>query len=433
MKKVKTLLGYAAVFCKSAWGDRQNIEESLMWPEWLPDSCLGGLPPFTDDIQYDFYTRGTGSNELQDRDSSAVASVVGGYVVAFDGVSDYNIGVIGLTDWIIELDFYATSMTDNRIVCQTSGGTSEGGAISLYLNRLAIYDNGWKYLSLTLSLSTWYHVKLEYESNVLKTYIDGVLIDTRTLSNPITFDVNDVGVGARFSTAHYGNQFSGLMKDVIIKNIRGVELHNYRLNGHTINSINGVAATNNGVTFTLNNTDKLQSTQDALDKGYYELSTGEKVINPQYSPTGGKQHSGGKLHNLIDSYIIFPNAPIFDRSNTTSFNATARASAFYDSSAPTKFHISEIDYDTLQGYYEAAFKERNFARYMLDYCYKYYLDEIATYNTQKTGQDLTDVLAWANYRTNCPPSDCAQSIGGTTGTEFNLTGHLIPHCTICKS
>ena len=167
--------------------------------------------------------------------------------------------------------------------------------------------------------------------------------------------------------------------------------------------------TSSGVTFETVTTPNLPSTLKGVTEGYYENdTTGEQVINPQYAlPTGWTEHLGGKVHNLIDSFINFnPSGStaakfdIVDRSNATIFAQAARDSVFYDSTDRTTtsiFHISELDYDTMQTYYNTLYAERFFSGYKENYGNKDFIFVFLAYATQKIGADLTKVLKYIGY------------------------------------
>ena len=172
--------------------------------------------------------------------------------------------------------------------------------------------------------------------------------------------------------------------------------------------------TSSGVTFKTVTTPNLPSTLDGLNLGYYENdTTGEQLINKSLNvtgladTTGWTAHLGGKVHNLIDSFINFnPSGStaakfdIVDRSNATIFAQAARDSVFYDSTDRTTtsiFHISELDYDTMQTYYNTLYAERFFSGYKENYGNKDFIFVFLAYATQKTGAELTKVLKYIGY------------------------------------
>jgi hypothetical protein len=161
----------------------------------------------------------------------------------------------------------------------------------------------------------------------------------------------------------------------------------YYLNGHTIDSIGGLAATNSGVTFTM---DKAVSPLVALDNGYYLNTLNNQIIDPQYIQTTETLFEGGEFHNLIKSYIRFPLAGFFDRSNVTIWNDTARL-GYYDSLNPTDFHIDELNITTIDSYFNQSYKERFYQQFKESYCYKDFLNSLMLYATQKTLLDAIKV------------------------------------------
>jgi len=219
-------------------------------------------------------------------------------------------------------------------------------------------------------------------------------------------------------------------------------------NGHTYDSQTGNAIQQNGFLWQLVPTGSLTSTLEGLDRGYSDY-LGLQVINDSsdISQVVGTAHTGGQLHNLITSYITFPEVQIFDRSNGVEayetrvltaggtiedkqgliddltllggYNQTARDKGTYDtdyldrvlaaggvvedhdglitdlvalgyetnSTAPSRFLVSELNITTVDGYIVTGDKERFYQKIMQNYLAKDYISSLFAYETQKTGSD----------------------------------------------
>ena len=181
----------------------------------------------------------------------------------------------------------------------------------------------------------------------------------------------------------------------------------FHLNGHARNSIDGVAAVNNGVPFKTVTTPNLQSTLEGLNEGYYqEIATGKQVINPKYPlpVSGWKAVVGGGMHNRVSSYINMnptgsadPKFDIWNKSKTAVFKQLIRDSLNYFSGNPWLWNITELDYDYLLTVYEAAYVDKTFPAFKDSYAVKKFLSMILVYKTQKTGVDKTKVLNSIGY------------------------------------
>ncbi len=95
----------------------------------------------------------------------------------------------------------------------------------------------------------------------------------------------------------------------------------------------------------------------------------------------------------------------FDRSNATIWNATCRASAYYDSSNVKDFHVSELNQRTLMSYLNAGYKGKLFVKvqssnyqgnynFSIDDLDRRLLLEIFLCNTNKTGDDHKKALQY---------------------------------------
>jgi hypothetical protein len=104
-------------------------------------------------------------------------------------------------------------------------------------------------------------------------------------------------------------------------------------------------------------------------------------------------------HNLADSMIEFTGT-LFDRSSTTIYEDAARAATtYYDSLNPRRWHISEINRLLLDSWLKTDYKGRWFPHVSpnsVDEEERLYLDEIFSYGSNKSGNDLNRVLKYNN-------------------------------------
>lgn len=96
-------------------------------------------------------------------------------------------------------------------------------------------------------------------------------------------------------------------------------------------------------------------------------------------------------HNLANSLLEFGHAN-WDRSDVLLWNATCRASAYYDASNPRRWHISELNQITLISFAVAGNEGKNYVR-ISDNSFdrRHLLTELFSYSSNKTGTDLTAI------------------------------------------
>ena len=349
------------------------------------------LPPFAADLTFDFNKR----TDLTLVDSIAAdnASVVGGYVGVFDGASYIDTGIPSNT--ISKIEYYGSiGNAGIQFIGAGAGASDDGLYFGYYVDGfIAGYcDSANTSDRVTYNSEIILHT-LEINGNDLTYIANG---ETKTIARTTgSVTTNNFFIGARKRPTIDG-YVTGQAAYCKITHAGGVS--EWYFNGHSYNSIDGTEATWTGTETYARVTDYTPaSTLEALDSGYYEDVSGNQIVNPQYEQTTETLFAGGSFHNLIDSYIEFPVSDIFDRSNTTIYAQSARDSAFYDSNNPFLFHISELNYDTWNSYLNAAYQDRNFTGINTNYGTQLNIFEILSYATQKTGQDLIDVLDYIKY------------------------------------
>jgi len=154
-----------------------------------------------------------------------------------------------------------------------------------------------------------------------------------------------------------------------------------------------------------------ESNLHLLDKGYSIYSkTGQDDAYVPYTDEGlpndvsaflvpagyelNSNHEGlENYHNLTPTYI---NIPLWNRSNETIFNATART-GLYLITNPTWWHVSEINRDVISSYLNESYTGTLFPNLNLDSIHnRNYIKELFSYDTNKTGSDLIKVLLYTN-------------------------------------
>lgn len=99
--------------------------------------------------------------------------------------------------------------------------------------------------------------------------------------------------------------------------------------------------------------------------------------------------------NSIFCGVRFP-AGIMDRSDVTQFNATCRASAFYDAGDPTFWHMTELQYDTYKTYVNAD-QIKDFMKYDDSAVIgRHLLTEMISTTIPQTGADLIKAEGYVN-------------------------------------
>ena len=155
-----------------------------------------------------------------------------------------------------------------------------------------------------------------------------------------------------------------------------------------------------------------------LKKGYvrYDSVTDQKITDYIPNAVNGsevsittpsntikdKLYAGSELyHNLADSLLVFTGA-IFDRSNTTLLNSSARVTSiykngYYDAANPKRWHPSELNYLKNTFWFNAGYKESIFTKMGGGSLYgRNYIEQIISFSTNKSVADADKVLSYCN-------------------------------------
>nr|AKH47532.1 hypothetical protein [uncultured marine virus] len=341
-------------------------------------------------------------------------AVIGGKVAVFDG-SNY-----------LKMPIKLPNNTDSFFIeCRTNGVNTSpsveeylfGCYYSYSVSQIYIHNpTNFQRLGLRMVDSDGVTLNKSIE-NVAN--CDKIVLNVDRVSNKVTVHINNVEA-VNENVTFTGTFYNANADQINIgarnlganKMIGNYEYFNfndeyiYYLN-NLYDSISGGTLTNYGVTFEDTASFTPQSTTIGLTVGYYELSTGEQVVNPQFAlPVGATAIDGGTDHNMISSFIDFdPTASTdakldnFDRSNATIFNNTARAGADYDSSNPYRFHVDNItDPLVYCMFFNVGYKGKIFAKIIaaltgLVYKPTLYKEEL-NYSTDKKGDDEYKVMKY---------------------------------------
>lgn len=364
---------------------------------------LGGVP-FKSDLT--FYSKTREYTTLV-ADIGDDASVVGRVVGVLDGASSIEIDDSSFSEvqaFDITAYIYPKSLTGDQTIfsykLQAESGHRSGFSLRLYNNKLrllhmrsltsaSVYDS----TSNFLSINTWYKVRFVLDSGTIYFYVNDELSGQSDIVDGVIFYSNSVTYPPKTLIGSQQTQnIDGLFFNGDTSDLKFNGLFEYYLNGHAYDSITGIAATNNGVTFEY---DKTVSPLIGLENDYYLDGSGNQIINPKYAQTTETLFEGGSFHNLFGSFIRFPLGGFFDRSDTTIWNSNARDSIYYDSSNPTDFHIDELNQYTISSYLNVGYRGKFYnyfdANSIDD---RNFMKELMLYGTDKTGQDEIKVLTY---------------------------------------
>jgi len=544
------------------------------------------VPPLKSDLTFDWWDRESGTLVLDERVSGDDAAVVGGKVANITAGTYYTfpeVTMLSTDTWRLEI--YIVSTTNTNIANAFIGDNSNSNdLLAISTTQVRFRNTAGLLYTFNKSFLSGQYI-FEYDgTNILITYPDLNTVGSAAVGS-ITF--KDFGQG------YITNSWEGVLGCfTLYKN--GVKVNQFFNNGHAINSVDGAEATNNGVTFAPVTDYTPQSTQDALDLGYwqnkdwlrctasgntnleigdylaeyvftisqkslscsirynsdsiteftfgrsineiriidnnpigfkfksasdyldnisdyrikliididkslyiycdkldgngfelvpaatgsnptaiifsedisnidfdfltddrfkvhvdsefismdsfvdstgtYTIDQGEQVINKALNTTGlsnttgWTEHEGGAMHNLVNSYVCLnptgstdSKYDILDRINQT---AASTDSVYYDSTdriTRSTYHISELDYDVLQTFFEPSDQNKVFVGFNTNYGDKLENFEVFVYENQKTGDDLIKVLNYINY--NYLP-DGAEAVV-KDGEQVYLNGSLV--------
>ncbi len=129
---------------------------------------------------------------------------VGSSSIKFDGTGDY-LTVPASSDWDFgtgdfTIECWLRMSTVQYCTLYATGHTTSGGVgwfyedpdLRFYFENTSVLDT-----SVTLSADTWYHVALSRSGTTIRTFVDGVELDSATSSQDIDLTSNGVWIGAQ--------------------------------------------------------------------------------------------------------------------------------------------------------------------------------------------------------------------------------------------
>jgi hypothetical protein len=187
--------------------EQSVAKRAAIWPiaggdsYWANVSLLlhmdgsNGSTTFTDSSSNAITVTGYGNAQI-----STAQSKFGGASAYFDGNGDYLLTAsslapfqMGTGDFTVEAFIRpAESVASYRSLI----GLQSGDIDTLYIlsGQLTWYSSG--SAAGTIAVDTWYHVAVTRQGTSLRTFIDGVLVNTSTNSNDMTFGRLRVGTSA---------------------------------------------------------------------------------------------------------------------------------------------------------------------------------------------------------------------------------------------
>lgn len=237
---------------------------------------------------------------------------------------------------------------------------------------------------------------------------DGVtIVDAQAWNAAFLNNVNNIYwlLGRWFTSSYCG------MKPIYLKIIGDAGTNEWFFNGvgNFEYDVNGAFVATYSGTYPHVSHNALGSSQ-YLDSGYKIYSKAGQA--DEYVPTGGSVTAllaaGYSLtktvlgnvtkHNLAPSLIQFAGA-VWDRSDATIWSASARA-GYYDATNATtrrRWHISELNQNTINSWANAGYKGLNFVKIINNSVNdRLTLDQLFGYDTEKTGDSLNGVLTYTN-------------------------------------
>lgn len=107
---------------------------------------------------------------------------------------------------------------------------------------------------------------------------------------------------------------------------------------------------------------------------------------------------------------------LFKRDNTTIQNATSRASSYYDSANPYRWHVSELlDFGTFNFYFNAAYRNRLFTKVS-----GVLLQEILNCSSAQSGADLIKAKTYCGMSTAPYPNGDCSSLVATVVSDVRI-------------
>ncbi len=193
------------------------------WQLQTIGGCVGGGCTLVSSFDFTGTVPGLsgGASLVQDAQKGRVFSPNNGVLRVPDSSSLDIQNAISLSSWVY---LEAATINSKIVVKPTSGGVDpwEAYALDVYDGdvRFILSDGssyasgGWHAINMPLSLHSWHHLAGTYDGNIMRLYIDGALIGSKTVSLSIVATNEDLLIG-NFLTNY---PLDGLIDDVQIYN-----------------------------------------------------------------------------------------------------------------------------------------------------------------------------------------------------------------------
>lgn len=160
----------------------------------LPMNGTNNSTTFTD-----YGPNGVTLTRFGDTKISTTESVYGGASGYFDGTGDYltcSLPAIGTNDFTIECHYRPASLANYRMLYDTRTSAADSGGFVWGVNssgQLFIYhQSNFRLTTGSLSLNTWYHLRLTRASGTWRIFVDGALqagtyVSTASLTQTLAY------------------------------------------------------------------------------------------------------------------------------------------------------------------------------------------------------------------------------------------------------
>lgn len=303
------------------------------------------------------------------------AEIVGGMVAEFGGSKNIviNFSKPLSATWFIEGFNYMNTVTNYAAILGSAPSRflSGTGTCILLTDNYGSQNVGSGTVIPAFNSNSVNYWKIESlgNGNIEITINEITVIRTYNLTD--SFIITTIGYSVSLGS-------TGLAHNGIYTNFNNEQIYYY--NGHAINSVDGIAATNNGVTFEDVTDFTPQSTVDLLANKKYIDGSGNIIINPQYAKTTETELAAG----YFDWQAYGVDDPFFLSMNPQDVEIGEIAMQFFDMDAYVgnvtgKAEIHPVEILT-QDFYDASYPF-----YWTSEAFEWVKDNVADYPTEYQG------------------------------------------------
>lgn len=221
-----------------------------------------------------------------------------------------------------------------------------------------------------ITINTTYKIRCIYTGSAVEYFVDDVSGYTNTPNGAVSdSDANFATHGYdRNSVPGIGQYLSGCVWNLSV-NINGSQVLHWPLQGSAYDvSGNANHGTPTDIAYStqdnynyniINGFDKYLDDATSLIYVYVPYVAGSPVVASIVGYTKQSEHPAGYWCNNAESFIEMTD-PIFDKSDANIWKASIRASVYYDSLNPFRWHCSELETSIIMGEIEDAYAHRVF-------------------------------------------------------------------------